>query len=239
MEFPPILVINLPDRKDRWTEIQASFTDWPALERIDAVKDSPGWRGCNKSHVKALELAQSRGYPWVLVLEDDCDPVEGALQRFKDLLPSLWAKRSQWDVFLGGCTSVKDVSLIQSSPALLSVKGHTTHFCLYTQNSYTKLIHGIKNTDTVIDSFFRESPTIRCFCTAPHLATQRPSKSDLQDQHTDYAQVFKTSNDDLLKATSVALEGFVNETRTFRTKVVLADLLLVGLLGALHFLLHR
>jgi GR25 family glycosyltransferase involved in LPS biosynthesis len=75
INFPPVFVINLEDRKDRWAEIQESFRNWPVqLERIDAVRASPGWKGCFESHKKVVQLAKDKGYPWVLVLEDDCMP---------------------------------------------------------------------------------------------------------------------------------------------------------------------
>jgi hypothetical protein len=226
MEFPPILVINLATRNDRWKEIQESFVDWPQLQRLDAVKFSPGWKGCNKSHVKALESAKQNSWPWVLVLEDDALPTQSSLAQFKKLLPSLWEQRGTWDVFLGGCTSVKDVSIRQHNPPLLNVKGHTTHFCLYNENSYDKLIEGISNSTMVIDGFFRETPSIRTVATAPHLATQRPSKSDLQDSETNYEEIFQKSNRDLLQA-SVQLEGFLQESKVFNNKLVLSDILLI------------
>jgi hypothetical protein len=238
MHFPPILVINLEHRKDRWKEIQESFQDWPSLERMDAVKASPGWKGCNQSHMKALKIAKEKEYPWVLVLEDDCDPAPNSLTRFKQLLPSLWESRNSWDVFLGGVTSVKDASVRQTSPPLLNVKGHTTHFCLYNSESYDKLIDGIQKTDTVIDSFYRETPEIRSLCTAPHLATQRASRSDLQEQETNYDEIFRTSNSHLLKVSNAELEGFVNEVKAFHTQIVLADILLVGFLGFVSFYLR-
>jgi len=100
----PILVINLSERKDRWKEIQKTFEEkWPGvyLERIDAVKASPGWIGCLRSHKKAVQIAKKRKYPYVLVLEDDCLPADDSFERFQEILPLL-EKRNDWDIFSGG-----------------------------------------------------------------------------------------------------------------------------------------
>jgi glycosyl transferase family 25 len=235
MEFPPILVINLSHRQDRWKETQEAFEGWPPIQRLEAVRDSPGWKGCSKSHVKALQTAKQNSWPWVLVLEDDCNPTSNSLAQFKKLLPSLWEQRSTWDVFLGGCTSVKDVSVRQYDPPLLNVKGHTTHFCLYNDNSYDKLIEGILGSSIVIDGYFRETHSIRSICTAPHLATQRVSRSDIQDSDSDYNEIFKKSNQELLAA-SQQLEGFIQESKIFNNKLILSDILVLFTLGGLWLL---
>lgn len=238
MEFPPILVINLDNRADRWTEIQKEFVGWPPLERLSAIQDSPGWRGCNKSHVKALEEAKKRGYPWVLVLEDDCMlsdtmPTK-SLKRFTEFLPSLWNKRAEYDVFLGGCTQVKDVSVFQFNPQLFRMKGYTTHFCLYPASSYDKLINGIRNSTIVIDAFFMNDPSIRLICTTPHIAIQRPGKSDLAEQETNYNSVFLSSEEVLAKfqISEKSLEGFLQETKVYNNKLSIANILMIGLVFA-------
>jgi GR25 family glycosyltransferase involved in LPS biosynthesis len=60
MEFPSTLVINLDKRVDRWNEIQRMFGEWPSLERVSAVEETPGWKGCAKSHIKSINLAKQR-----------------------------------------------------------------------------------------------------------------------------------------------------------------------------------
>lgn len=198
-EFPPIYVLNLDERKDRWMEIQASFqkAGWPSIQRLSAVKATPGWKGCNASHQKALRLAIEHTYPWVLVLEDDCQPTMDSLERFLTLLPTLWKTRDTWDVFLGGCTTPKPSSVLCYNPPLLRGKGYTTHFCLYNQPSYTKLLEGIQTSPYVIDGYFMEDPTVRVVYTVPHLAIQASGKSDLQGGVMNYDKEFTDSNTQL------------------------------------------
>ncbi len=230
MNFPPILVINLDDRPDRWDEIKKEFQEWPSLERLSAVKESPGWKGCNKSHLKAITEAKRRKYPWVLVLEDDCIVRPDSLKRFTELLPYLWNIMNEYDVFLGGATSIKDVSIIQYSPALFKMKGYTTHFCLYPATSYDKLIDVISNGNIVIDSLFRDGNSIRLICTVPHIATQRPGKSDIiENSEVNYTEVFSDSSKTLseLINSEKSLEGFLQDTKIYNTKMTFMNIIMI------------
>lgn len=232
MKFPPILVINLDDRPDKWSEIQKEFKGWPSLERLSAVKESPGWKGCKKSHLKAINEAKSRKYPWVLVLEDDCIVKPDSLERFKELLPSLWNIMNEYDLFLGGATFLKDVSIIQYSPPLFKIKGYTTHFCLYPSSSYDKLIDIISKGDVPVDSLFRDGSSIRLICTSPHLATQRPGVSDVGEQETNYNGLFSESTKTLseLINSEKSLEGFLQDSKIHNNKITISNFFVITFL---------
>lgn len=229
MKFPPILVINLDDRPDRWSEIQKEFEGWPSLERISAVKESPGWKGCLNSHLKAINEAKKRNYPWVLVLEDDCVVKPDSLKRFNELLPSLWTIKNEYDVFLGGPTFIKDVSIIQYSPPLFKMKGYTTHFCLYVSSSYDKLIEGLTNSKIQIDALFRDGPSIRLICTSPHIATQRAGMNSISNSEVNYDGFFSESTTVLSQFmhSEKSLEGFIQESSLYNKKVTIMNILVI------------
>jgi hypothetical protein len=196
--FPPTLVINLDSRPDKWFQIQANLTNWPSPpERISAIKASPGWKGCFMSHRKCIETAKRLDYPWVLVLEDDCQMAPDAIQRFNALLPYLWHHQHEWDIFMGGLTSVSNVKLINKYYALFRAKGLTTHFCLIHKSAYDKLLKhmpaDLAHLKDPIDVLY--SNTFRLWTTYPFLATQRPSQSDLEGKHTDYSDLFEIAGE--------------------------------------------
>uniref|UniRef100_A0A6C0KMW7 Glycosyltransferase n=1 Tax=viral metagenome TaxID=1070528 RepID=A0A6C0KMW7_9ZZZZ len=197
--FPPIFVINLSNRPDKWASIQEDFQKqgWPLLNRIDAVKWDPGWYGATLSHVKSITIAKENNLPWVLVLEDDCFPVEGAFQRFYELLPSLWQRRNEWDIFMGGITNVSINSVVQTSPPLLNIKAFTAHFCLIHSGSYYKILEGLTKEPIFIDRFYKFDPFIRMFCTSPHLAVQKPCVGDTVPEFSDYTECFLDSDNKL------------------------------------------
>ena len=194
--FPPILVINLAQRTDRWEAIQEDFAKrgWPQLNRIEAIRGNPGWHGATLSHTNCIRVAKENNLPWVLILEDDCLPTEDALQRFQDLLPSLWERRDGWDIFMGGLTGVTAYSIVQRSPPIINADGMTAHFCLIHQASYDKFIGDLSKAPIFIDKYYGEDPSVRMFCTVPNLAVQKPGISDIVIDSVDYTICFEDSN---------------------------------------------
>lgn len=201
---PPVLVINLDERKDRWEEVQKEFANWsPPIERVSAVKYSPGWKGCTLSHIKAIKIAKQRHYPWVLIIEDDCLLNPGAKEQFQALLPYLWKHQEHWDIFLGGVIHAEEAKLISKSPPMFKLKGYMTHFCLIHSKTYNKILHHIPTdpealtTDEIIDGWYKKH--LRLWATVPFLAIQRPSHSDNEKEYKNYNQQFKDSETILRK----------------------------------------
>ena len=190
MEFPKILVINLADRKDRWKDVQEEFKDWPEeLHRIPAVKRKVGWKGCTLSHHKAIRYAKEHHLPWVLILEDDCQLEKDALKRFQNLLPILWDRRSDWDVFSGGIThSGSTHHVIQDNPPILQAKGRATHFCLVHEATYDTILHMEMG---VIDMYYEDN--LRVWITLPYLAIQAPSHSSIEKKFINYGNIIQNS----------------------------------------------
>ena len=195
MDIPPILVINLEERKDRWVAIQNAFQSWRVpLERVDAVRMKPGWKGCTLSHKKCIQIAKDRKYPWVLILEDDCVPEPDCHQRFKELLPSLWARRNEWDLFNGGISFLWEARVVQETPPLLKVSGWATQFIMVHEGSYDHLLEAL-NEDVKVDVYYTDHE--RTYCTVPHLAKQAPGISDIENKETDYLNNFERSEETL------------------------------------------
>jgi hypothetical protein len=187
MQFPPTLVINLEDRPEKWQQTQISFQSFPVpLERLDAVRKSPGWKGCAASHFKAIELAKQHGYEWVLILEDDAELSYGGYERFMELLPLLYARRAEWDIFLGGATFVDRVRQVSITPPVYQAGAYTTHFCLIHNGAYDKILSNY--VDGPIDVYYKEN--MRLWMTNPHIATQRPGPSDIEQGVSNYTCLF-------------------------------------------------
>lgn len=204
VDFPHTLFINLDSRTDRVNELTQHFKGWPTpLERVSAVKHSPGWKGCSASHIKCLTLAKQRDYPWVLIVEDDClltPNATAAAAQLISLLPYLWASRTEWDIFYGGTTFLTDHKRISHSPPIFQVKGFTTHFCLIHNSSYDKILSSypkhIDDFTKEIDVFYSEN--FRIWTTTPFFAKQRPGPSDISGkQADDYTDLFDKAEAEL------------------------------------------
>lgn len=197
--FPPTLLINLAHRTDRIQEIQKDFKFWPTpIERVAAVKRTPGWKGCSASHLKCIQLAKDRGYPWVLILEDDCSLTPQARRRFEQLLPLLWNHRTEWDIFYGGPTFLTEFAPIADTTVgkVFKVKGFTTHFCLVHAKTYNRILNLYPKNPGPIDVFYADH--LRIWTVAPYLAKQRVSPSDIGTKG-EYTHLFIEAENKLLQ----------------------------------------
>jgi hypothetical protein len=187
MQFPHILVINLQHRIDRWLMISQQLNkENLSYERVDAVKRKDGWKGCGLSHKKAIQIANQRKYPWVLILEDDCLFLDGWKDRFLEVLPLLWERRKEWDVFSGGSFTVHSACKIQDRPPLFQFTGWSAHFILVHAGTYPRILR--YRLGVSIDDTYRR--TYRMWCTYPHLAIQTGGWSDNR-QHTNSPSQFR------------------------------------------------
>jgi GR25 family glycosyltransferase involved in LPS biosynthesis len=66
------LYINLENRKDRLKNIETQMKNMGIKgERVNAVHMADGAVGCTLSHIRCLEMAKARGWPYVFICEDD------------------------------------------------------------------------------------------------------------------------------------------------------------------------
>lgn len=193
-EFPPTLVINLAEREDRWNATKDSFSRWPVqLERVDAVRMKPGWKGCAASHVKAVRLAKERGLDMVLILEDDALLVPGGIERFETLLPVLKARRNEWEIFLGGSTFLEDLQTVSVVPPLFKAGAYTAHFCLVNSTAFDKILNEYDpDRDREIDVFYKKH--LKLWMTNPHIAIQRSGLSNISGNVEDYNILFNIAS---------------------------------------------
>lgn len=111
--FGGVFVINLPQRRDRYAEMQEQLAraglGWssPGVHLVPALRPSDdggfasiGAHGCYMSHVAAIERALALGLDSMLLLEDDCNLVRDFDARFAAVATAL--ARTDWSIFYGG-----------------------------------------------------------------------------------------------------------------------------------------
>ncbi len=177
MPHLPVYIINLDNRPDRWEVIRKTCLSCGILpSRVSAVKASPGWHGCAKSHQKVQALAEQAGHSWYLVLEDDATFSINDWQRFISLLPFLWQHRNEWDIFNGGCGKPTAFKLLSINPLFYNFKGPCTQFLLVNKTAY----NAIKNWNEAsghVDWYLTNN--VRMTGTFPYIAYQTTSQSDI------------------------------------------------------------
>lgn len=192
-------VINLEHRVDRWYQITENCGHLLDLRRVNAVRESPGWIGCYKSHIKILQEADNLNLDTVLVLEDDCmiSNVEQFENRWCQIKQWLDTNLDKWDIFLGGNMRHfdnahlpriinRDLNLVQLSLT------YGTHFTYYNKSTY----HHILNQPMInpID-WFSEHFCVVVPC--PYLAVQRPGFSDIVQRDTPWGNLFADTENQL------------------------------------------
>ena len=200
--FPQVFVINADHRADRWQAIDAICKAANlSATRVPAIVESPGWRGCGRSHLKCVNLAKEKDLPWVLVLEDDATFTPESINRFRRLLPYLWENRGKWERFSGGPTFPPDpvVSVMNAEECLLYARGYTSHFNLIHAGAYDLILEWDPDRDQTIDGYFMSLETrfrtvFNSIATVPHISVQASSVSDVAPKEhgavNDYSSYF-------------------------------------------------
>lgn len=196
-----ILCINLKHRTDRLEHVINEFAklniDKNGVERFNAIKTISGHIGCTMSHIKCIEIAKERNYPFVFVCEDDItftDP-EVFLQKLNDLYKS----SIEWDVLIvGGNNCPPYVKITDFAIRALNVQ--TTTGYIVKKHYYDVLIDNFK---TGVQYLIREPSMKKQFAIdiywkqlqqtglwvllIPPTVVQYADYSDIEDKVVDYS----------------------------------------------------
>lgn len=182
--------------------------------RFNAISDDIGLIGCVKSHIKCIEIAKSKGWPFVCIFEDDImflNP-EIAIEKIEKYI------NTEYDVlFLGawirnGNYNFINDDLIKVSYACCThayvVKNH--YYDTYLNNLNTSLSKKYvepSNSKYNIDEYIQKLQIIdNWLCFNPILATQRDGYSDNFNIERNYSKVItnvpkifkETNNKDII-----------------------------------------
>ncbi len=139
-----LYVINLEERKDRWDNIIKTYdSKYFNLIRINAIKERKGWIGCLKSHIECIKLAKNNNLKNIMVIEDDCIPMENQekfierIFKIKKYLDS----SDDWEIYLGGTVSAipftYDRKIVYEDETFVeSTKAYATHMICYNHKVY-------------------------------------------------------------------------------------------------------
>jgi len=186
----------LDDRLEKWKATQQAFEGTGiSPQRFSAIRHAEGWRGCGASHVAIARKAMQLALPWVLVIEDDCLPVQDFAERWPTVKRALEDESGSWDIFLGGPTYVQGPAE-PLGPHLMQIDtGFALHFYVLHATAYEKAIAWNPDRHGPIDVYY--SNQFRIATTHPLLAIQRPSESDIKKQSTNYVELFENADNTL------------------------------------------
>lgn len=175
-----IFVINLIKCIDRKNQIIQDFSLYKEVQLhfIEAIKTDNGAIGCFLSHKKCVEIAKERNMKYIIVLEDDCLPMNNFEIRLKELLNYL-ELNDDWDIFLGGvkkCNKILEKKMMSNEYIYKINRGHCSHLVIY-NNSFYDILLQVDETKYAVDTFWHKK--YRACILLPFLAYQRNGMSNI------------------------------------------------------------
>jgi hypothetical protein len=140
-----LYVINLPDRRDRLEQMQKDFAQYNNINLIfiEAVKHENGNFGCTRSFKKCVSIAKEKQLPYIIIVEDDCLPLDNFQDRLTNILEYLESNQN-WSLFLGGV--LKAGRIIYTRPfnkePIYGIKrSHSSHLCIFHSSIYDDILN--------------------------------------------------------------------------------------------------
>ena len=184
-----IVYINLDYRTDRRSEIEQELERMDlSAERFSAIRTKPGIIGCTQSHLTVLQMAKSRGWDHVLILEDDFmfivdkETLNTQLNAFFDL-------KLPYDILMVGYNILKSEpfnDIVCRAIDVQTTSGYLIHSRFYDsliQNlseAIPPLISTGQHWIYAVDQYWKRlQPQSMWFCMNVRIGKLRPSYSDL------------------------------------------------------------
>ena len=181
-----VYVMNLKDRPEKWEEIQKEFNTIFDLERFDAIKDEVGHRGCGKSFQALVKMAKDENMETILIMEDDCKPLENFEERWYKIKDWLDSNKDKWEVFNGGLKIVSGattnlVDTLDNADKILSIdKGVNCHMILVKNDAYDKILEWDWDKNWLIDFNYINTSKFKTLFVEPYLTVQKDGYSDTE-----------------------------------------------------------
>lgn len=205
--YQDALVINLDTRTDRWEQIQKDFSnssftltrypgvivDDPTISRKDR-----GYIGVARTHIEIIKMCKEKGQKTVLILEDDCKPVDKWEENWYKARAYLDNNLDKWEVFNGaicGVESCKKIVVIDNLYLLNTVGGCFSHWLyLNVDKAYDKLL-AWEDHKKEIDLYYTfHFNHYTCY---PMIAEQYDGYSDIGERVKDWSVNFMMARVDL------------------------------------------
>jgi GR25 family glycosyltransferase involved in LPS biosynthesis len=194
-----IYVINLEERKDRLEHIKKYFSEYNII-RVEAIKHIEGYKGCFLSHKKCIQIAKEKKLKYIIVVEDDCLPLDNFLARLENIIKFL-ESYNNWDLLRGGgfhiCPFHIQGKINTSTDNLYKTNGgYCTHFIIYNNTSYDYFLE--QDISRPIDHIWQNN--LQCIVPIPFIATQIDDFSDISNSiQTTFSRRIRLNNKRLSK----------------------------------------
>lgn len=173
-----IICINLKERneKKKFMIEQSKKLKFP-IKFFEAIKLTPGYKGCLASHLEVIKTAKKQNLNNILILEDD------AVFNRKLKLPKF---PKEWAIlYLGG--TVK--GLLEKNKDWSKVKEcWTTHSYIINSKFFDKFINDLSKYEKEVDRYYVEEIQSKypCYVLTNLMTEQKEGYSDIENCYVDY-----------------------------------------------------
>jgi len=198
--FGVVYCLNQDSRPDRWKLATEEFARVGLkVDRFSSIPADQPYKSFCLSQYAMLKTFVASGHAVGLLLEDDV-----IFQSLEHLPAALAELPKDWDILYLGANITEMVTGIKDRPPMRYSKhlcrvgaAWTTHAVAYSRAMAIKIISTYPvNSYAMYDQWLNENilASHQCFLVNPMLAFQRPGKSDLWSQETDYTGAFVHGN---------------------------------------------
>lgn len=213
-KFDKIFIINLDERKDRWSNVvkELQKMDIANYERFSAIKPmfnnipsqyynklvSPhkykvpyiiGSMGCKMSHYEIIKIAKQRNYSKILIFEDDIS-FKYDKEKTYELMNNVITR--DWHMLYLSANHRSMPSLLDNDIYKVN-EALCTHAYALHKNSFNYLLETMMNIGCEIDNYYiyamQQNDKVKCRCVYPNILTQISSYSDVLNRDVNYENV--------------------------------------------------
>ena len=217
------ICINLERRPERWEQMRSKFErcEIQGVERFSAIdgeqaiippnwSDSPGAYGCLRSHLEIIKEARRRGWPNVLIFEDDAALDPQLHEKFSSYFEQV---PSDWEMLHFGANHMAEPIEVSANVVRITSANSTFAYAL-NRAVFDSFIELNTRALTAVDVNNRKLQTEHaCYCFMPHLAWVEDLTSDVQVRQK-YHWYLKES---------LVLHGTAMDQILAQTAVIIAD----------------
>jgi len=196
-----VLYINLDHRVDRKDYVLGQLATIGVMnpERFPAIKMTAGNVGCALSHIRCIEMAKARGWPQVLICEDDITFMDASV--FMNSLGKFLESEVSWDVLVLGGNNCPPFSIIsdyyvrvhniQTTTGYIVKKGYYDVLLANFKEGLANLLREPEKKKLFsIDIWWKHlQQTDRWFLLTPLTVVQAYDFSDIEGKMTDYRRM--------------------------------------------------
>ncbi len=186
IELIPKCVINLPERVDRLTQLEGELK-WLFFDEtyhlVNGIRHQRPATGIAQAHLLCVEYAKKKGWPYVIIMEDDCI-FQGKHLTREYVSLAMENLPNQWDLLISGVYETNGLKKFNEYWSKTS-EFCGLHFYIVNSGAYDRIL---SYNDTMhIDRWMASRGELKCYVTNKFFATQSNGFSDNVNSPVNYS----------------------------------------------------